>query len=150
MFVGNNNSDDFKHSDFEKIALEIINQERKKNNLKPLDLIDNLTKISDLKVREMSKYSNFNEFIKTQQGSNLQAIFDIYNIKKFCEEVIEIEDINKIYNLVYGDGSYSYYELEMIGLSNSLIRIYNNGSIIKSFTIFEEKFKDETSKINIY
>ena len=77
-------------------------------------------------------------------------INDINNIKKFCNEVIEIEDIKKIYNLVYGDNTYSYYELEMIGANSSSIKIYNNNNLIKSFTIFDEKFNDETSKINIY
>ena len=67
----------------------------------------------------------------------------------FCEEVIEIEDIKKIYNFVYDDNTYNYYELEIIGANNSSIRIYNNNKLIKSFTIFYEKFKSEIAKINV-
>ncbi|MBP0979292.1 MAG: hypothetical protein J6C55_01435 [Oscillospiraceae bacterium] len=89
MFVANNNnSDDFKHSNFEKIALEIINQERKKNKLEPLSLMKNLTKISDLKTKEMSKYSDLSDFVKDQQGQNLQTVFNIYNIKN-CKFIFQ-------------------------------------------------------------
>ena len=38
----------------------------------------------------------------------------------FCEEVIEIEDIKKIYNFVYDDNTYNYYEVEIIGANKNL------------------------------
>lgn len=88
MITNSNNSEDFQHSDYEKIALDTINQERKKNNLKPLTLMSNLTKVSNLKVREMSKYNNLNDFIKTQQGQKIQAIFDVYNIEN-CKFIFQ-------------------------------------------------------------
>lgn len=85
------------HLDYEKTALKLINQERQKMNLRPLELIDNLTKISNLRIKKVNAYSNLNEYMKVLKQQDIKTILDYYNIYN-CKYVFE--NVAQGYNCV--------------------------------------------------
>lgn len=85
------NTEEMQHSENEKTALDLINEERKKNNLSDLKLMDNLTKVSNLKVKELSESKNFDEYSEKNKKRNIQAVFNIYEIEN-CKYIFQYFD----------------------------------------------------------
>lgn len=71
------------HSEDEKNVLEVINQERKKLNLQPLELLDNLTKTTDLIINEAKKYTNVNQYMNVLKNKNIDSVLQYNNIENY-------------------------------------------------------------------
>lgn len=82
------------HSNEEKLALQIINELRRQKGLTELQLMDSLTKLSDVEVKTMS--NNVNAFIQKIKTADLQSVFNYYNIG-YCKNIF--------YNIVQNNDS---------------------------------------------
>ena len=80
---GATNVNDMYHSQYEKEAQRLINLKRKGAGLQPLEIIDNLTKISDLKVKELSNFGDVKKYADKVKSQKLETIFSYYGIKNY-------------------------------------------------------------------
>lgn len=68
------------------------------------------------------------------------------NVEKAMEAIINISDINKLYNLLYGDGTYTMND-KMLIKDNSKIIIYDGEQEIESFELFWSKYTNDINEL---
>lgn len=71
------------HSNYEKELQRMINLERNKKGLSNIELFDNLTQLSNLKVKELIKSGDLTRFNNETKKQNIALLLNYYNIKNY-------------------------------------------------------------------